>query len=243
MLDTGSEHREDEWGHGEELRQVHEARASVHLPPFGVVACYGAPWWRPWPLVPWWISLRTSSLTQRPRWAPSHVGLIVELTLDDGVKRPYVVESTTLCPDPCLYRKERVSGMQVHTFWDVVERYVPGGWVELYKPATGVWSTIAANNAAGLTDTVEKTYLPRSIQYDTVEAALSGPVWFELLDRLIGIRPPQSRDVMYCGEWDGEILQGYGLMDSTISPSACNPGRLVRRLLKTGRYELETVIQ
>jgi len=242
MLDTGSEHREDEWGHGEELRQVHEARASVHMPPFGVVACYGAPWWRPWPLVPWWISMRTSSLTQRPRWAPSHVGLLVELALGSGSKRPYLIESTTLAATPCLVRGERVSGIQVHDFWERCNEYASiGGWCEVYRPR-GIWAEQAADNAHLLTDRVEKHYLARGVEYDWIEAALSGPRWLQLFDRLFGLRPYQSVDVVFCSEFAAEVLQSFGLLDGADAPSAYHPGRLVRRLLKMGRYELSTVI-
>jgi len=197
-----------------------------------ILAFYGSPRLpkRVRHLVPWWISLRTSSLRGCPKWSPSHVGILVRLP---GVSEvgPLLVESTTLSRLPCLIRGEPVSGVQVHHPWDRIEEYTAGGgWVDVYRPHG--WWALSDVEERLLTDLVEKRLLALSIDYDMGGAIWSGPNWVEWL----GLTLPEDLSRLFCSETIAAIEMSLNRMNHKPA-GRFNPGRLIRRLTFTGKVQ------
>ena len=92
--------------------------SAFQFQPGDLVACYGSDWISR--VIQWvtWSPFSTSEL----RLGPSHVAIMTES--DRGL---LWVESTTLCPHPCVVRGELVSGCQAHEPSNRIQDYLSMG--------------------------------------------------------------------------------------------------------------------
>ena len=168
-----------------------------------------------WPLDPWscW----------RP---PSHVAMVWEHR-----GRPLLVESTTLCGRPCVVRGEPVSGTQAHFPYERVGDYVSaGGSVDLYQ-ISGEINALTPGEDRRLNKWCE-ALIQEEASYDMRGAILSGSRLMPLLHLL----PDANLQSMFCSELLAAVLMRVGLMNIG-NPGWYNPGRLIRELVRTGKYE------
>lgn len=195
-----------------------------------VFACWGSDW------MSWLISLQTSRLLgpHHVRWAPSHVAIACPRWYHEHQRQCYWWESTSITPRPCLETGKPVAGCQVHRIKDRIRDYVlAGGRVSVYRLTD--FDTLRTVEVDLLRDFLGQCIQDQKpIQYDTAGALFSGTrivrhftMWRNQLDRL------------FCSELLSAVLQRLGRM-SRQNPSNFTPGRLMRRLITEGSYQLHT---
>ncbi len=190
--------------------------------PGDIAACYGAD--RTSRL----ISAGTASLMGPPdlRWPPSHVAIICH-----AAGGPLWVESTTLCPRACVIRGAYVSGVQAHNPSQRAEDYIrAGGRVELYR-LTAI-NKLCVRESQLLSRLLLHHFVSRGIGYDLGGALLSGTRVFQL-SRLF---PAADLDRLFCSELIAAVLMRLGRLNHA-NPTRFHPGRLLRTLVRTGKYQ------
>lgn len=90
--------------------------------------------------------------------------------------------------------------------------------------------TLATDERLQLAETAGK-FLANRTGYDLSGAAISGPRVLQLA-RLI----PADLAHVFCSELVAALLQRVGRMNHT-NPARYSPGRLMRELVRTGRYQ------
>lgn len=206
--------------------------------PGDIAACYGTD------ITSRGISLATASWWQRPRLGPSHVALLIPGRLpldllgghdldetfrsrDQPCRSILWSESTTLCPRPCLVANETVSGVQFHSPGSRIGDYCDhGGRVDLYRLAT--IHRFLPEEQARLTALLMSL---RGTQYDYPGALLSGTrVW-----QLTRLFPTASLEQLFCSELIAAVLMRMNRLNHD-NPTRYSPARLLRELLRTGKY-------
>lgn len=191
------------------------------LEPGDLAACYGVD------LTSRLISLGTASFFGPPelRWPPSHVALCCR-----HEDRTIWVESTSLCRHACLFRGGTVAGVQAHRPLDRIRDYVQaGGQVDLYRLTE--LNGLSASECRLLSRILIDHLIRRTIRYDFRGALLSGTRAFQLT-RLF---PGASLERLFCSELIAAVLMRLGRLNHA-NPTRFNPGRLLRELVRTGKY-------
>lgn len=194
------------------------------LRPGDVMAC-----WSPAPIGRL-ISWATASPfgPRELRLPPSHVAVVI-----DRGGEPAWVESTTLCRHPCLVAGRPRRGVQVHPprrrlddyrrLGGRVVRYAPTPINRLSAAESDLLARIVLRHLAGGADV--------SRPYDLLGAALSGWAIGRRTQRLLGA----DLDALFCSELVAALLMRLGRLGRT-DPALFSPGRLLRRLVRTGTY-------
>lgn len=198
----------------------------VHITPHSllpgdIAACYGVDW------TSRLISAGTSSLVGPHElcWPPSHVAICCRN--DDET---IWVESTSLCHRACLFRRMPVSGVQAHRPYDRIADYVrSGGRVDLYR-LTEI-NRFSKSESCLLSRLLIDHFIKKHIRYDMSGAVLSGTRAFQLT-RLF---PGADLQRLFCSELIAAVLMRLGRMNHA-NPTRFNPGRLLRHLVRTGKY-------
>lgn len=139
-----------------------------------------------------------------------------------------LIESTTLCREPCLLQKRGVSGVQAHWPAERIQAYLAaGGRAWLYRPSVD-WQLFQREK-----DLLSE-FLLRHVgdHYDYRSAALSA-------ERLFKNRwwyHPANTHALFCSELWSAALQRIGRLGATDA-SVINPAVLLRTIVKIGRYE------
>lgn len=157
---------------------------------------------------------------------PSHVGIIC---LHNN--EPLLVESTTLCPWPCVIRGIHWNGVQAHRPEDRIETY-PGS-VERLRLAP-IWSL--SNDESELLSRILIRHCVGQ-PYDLAGALVSGTrllKWSRLL-------PYADLGSQFCSEMVAAVLMRLARMPIR-NPALYNPASLVRALRRSGVYSRPEVI-
>ena len=189
--------------------------------PGDLIACSGTDW------VSRGIQLATWSpyAARGLRFGPSHVAIISES--DRGL---LWVESTTLCPHPCLIRGKHVSGCQAHAPADRVRDYLAaGGTVDVYR-LTEINQLDQAERRL-LRRILFQHFLFSSVGYDLGGAILSGTRAI----RWLGLLPGADLHSLFCSELVAAILMRLNRMNHA-NPTGFSPARLLRTLVTLGKY-------
>ncbi|MBX3444271.1 MAG: hypothetical protein KF774_17850 [Planctomyces sp.] len=168
------------------------------------------------------ISLGTASLLAPPRLrlGPSHVGIILDGRL---------FESTSKSPRPCEHMGRVVAGIQRHTPESRIADYTSaGGRVDVYR-LTDLWD-LDWDEVDLLNEQLERMLATGRV-YDLFGAALSGTRLFQW-SRLF---PTADLDSLFCSELVAALLMRTGRL-GIGNAGRFNPGRLLRRLVRTGIY-------
>lgn len=192
----------------------------MKLEPGDIACCYGTD------LASRAISCGTASLIHKPKWGPSHVAIIVA-DPEDASRRLLWCESTTLSHIPCQIAGQRVSGVQFHEPMTRVDEYLRGhGGVDLYR--LNPFHRLDAAEVDLLGQLLREV---AGIGYDMGGAILSGTRIFQLSKFF----PGANSESLFCSELVAAVLMRLNRMNHT-NPARYNPGRLVRELVRTGKY-------
>jgi len=189
--------------------------------PGDLVACSGTDW------VSRGIQLATWSpyAARGLRFGPSHVAILSES--DRGL---LWVESTTLCPHPCVIRGERVSGCQAHAPADRVRDYLAaGGTVDVYR-LTDI-NQFDQKERRLLRRILFRHFLWTPVGYDLGGAILSGTRAI----RWLGLLPGADLHSLFCSELVAAILMRLNRLNHA-NPTGFSPARLLRTLVVQGKY-------
>ncbi|MGE4000933.1 MAG: hypothetical protein AB7I48_12010 [Planctomycetaceae bacterium] len=201
---------------------MHFPSVSPHaLEPGDIAACYGVDW------TGRLISCGTASLWGPPglRWPPSHVAICCRH--DDGI---LWVESTSLCRHACLIRGCSAAGVQAHRPLNRIGDYVrAGGRVDVYRLSD--INGLSATESRLLSRILIDHCVRKHVQYDLSGAVLSGTRAFQLSH----LFPGADLERLFCSELIAAVLMRLGRMNHA-NPTRFNPGRLLRELVRTGKY-------
>ena len=189
--------------------------------PGDLVACFGTDW------VGRGIQLATCSpfAARGLRLGPSHVAIISES--DRGL---LWVESTTLCPHPCLIRGEPVSGCQAHEPELRVQDYLDaGGAVAVYR-LTDI-NQLDRQERLLLRRILFRYFLAKPVAYDLSGALLSGARAI----RWLGLLPGADLHSLFCSELVAALLMRLNRLNHA-NPTGFSPARLLRTLVAQGKY-------
>ncbi|MCA9073839.1 MAG: hypothetical protein KDA93_02310 [Planctomycetaceae bacterium] len=192
-----------------------------HLQPGDIAACYGVDW------TSRVIRYGTSSLLgpRDLRCPPSHVAICCHR--DEQI---LWVESTSLCSHPCVIRKQRVEGVQAHHPLNRIRDYTQqGGRVDLYR-LTDI-NHLSVAESLLLSRILVDHFTRREIRYDVGGALLSGTRVFQRTQ----LFPGADLEHLFCSELIAAVLMRLGRLNHD-NPTRFNPGRLLRRLVRTGKY-------
>lgn len=190
--------------------------------PGDLAACYGRDW------ISRTISFGTASLLapRRLKLGPSHVAMLCahrDATI--------WVESTTLCPHPCLILGYPLSGVQAHLPDNRVRDYVDaGGRVDVYR-LSGI-DKLSQEESQLLARILIKHFIGRRVRYDTGGALLSGTRLFKRT-RLF---PKADLHELFCSELVAAVLMRLNRMNRA-NPTRYNPACLLRQLVREGTYQ------
>lgn len=189
--------------------------------PGDIAACYGADW------TGRCISLGTASLfgPAKLKVGPSHVAVLCEYQGD-----LVWVESTTLCAAPCLIRGRRVAGAQAHRPRDRVSEYVGSrGRVDVYR-LTPI-NRLSVLESQLLSTILIDHFVKAGTLYDLRGALLSGTRAFQF-SRLF---PGANLEELFCSEMVAAVTMRLNRMNHS-NPTRFNPARLLRELVRSGKY-------
>ena len=189
--------------------------------PGDIAACYGTDAVSRFIRAATWSPLAPSGL----RFGPSHVAVLSES--DRGL---LWVESTTMCPHPCLIRGERVSGCQAHAPETRLQDYLEaGGRVELYR-LTEI-NQLNREERLLLRGILFRHFLSDPVGYDLEGAILSGTRAI----RWLGLLPGADLHSLFCSELVAAILMRLNRLNHA-NPTGFSPARLLRLLVTLGKY-------
>ena len=192
--------------------------------PLDIAACYGTD---PTSKAISWLTASPFA-PRRLRRGPSHVAVICHL---DG--RTVWIESTTLCPHPCLVRHAKVAGCQVHPVEVRIQDYVAsGGHVDLYRLSPV--DRLSSSESQLLTRILIRHFVGRSVTYDVGGALLSGTRLFKHT-RLL---PSADLNQLFCSELAAKVLMRLGRLNRD-NPTKYNPASLLRQLVREGTVQFE----
>ena len=195
--------------------------AAFSFQPGDLVACSGRDWLSRGIQLATWSAFAARGL----RLGPSHVAMISES--DRGL---LWVESTTLCPHPCLIRGERVSGCQAHEPEIRTRDYLDaGGQVDVYR-LTGI-NQLNQEERTLLRHILFRYFLLNPIAYDLSGALLSGTRAI----RWLGLLPGADLHSLFCSELVAALLMRLNRMNHA-NPTGFSPARLLRTLVMQGKY-------
>lgn len=194
---------------------------AYQLQPGDILACYGSDW------ASWWISFFTASL-RRPsslRLGPSHVGIVV----DHPGRGLILVESTTMCDHPCLFRGRPVSGVQAHYPEERIGDYLAGGGhVEVWRmnPYWAVEPPAYWRIVKGYFDN------PNETLYDLRGALTSGT---RILCKILSYLETDL-ERLFCSELVAATLMHLCRLP-LANATMYNPARLLRQLHRINVYQ------
>lgn len=197
------------------------------LEPGDIAACYSPDW------IGRVISLGTvSPLAPRGlRWGPSHVAVLCEY---HGER--LWVESTALCPSPCLIRRKPVRGAQAHRPQRRIADYLrAGGRVDIYR-LTPV-NRLTPEESRLLTTILLDHFVRPGLSYDVPGALLSGTRLLQY-SRLF---PGADLEQLFCSELIAAVMMRLHRMNHA-NPTRYNPARLLRQLVRTGKYRRVRIV-
>lgn len=192
--------------------------------PLDILACYGTGFTAKV------ISYGTASLLapHRLRIGPSHVALICEYH-----GRSVWMESTTLCPHPCVILNQRIDGCQAHLPEIRLHDYVAaGGRVDLYRLSP--IDSLSQAESDLVTKILVKHFIGKRVTYDLGGALLSGTRLFKRT-RLL---PQADLNELFCSELIAAVLMRIGRMNRA-NPTRFNPACLLRQLVRQGTYQFQ----
>ncbi len=190
--------------------------------PGDIAACYGTDWASR--VIRW----GTSSLFPPGalRLGPSHVALMCRWR-----ESMIWTESTTLCSRACLIREEQVEGAQAHRPEDRIADYIQsGGRVDLYRLTH--FQRLTPEESRMLTRLLLDEFILPELRYDMGGAVLSGTRVFQMTRFF----PVANLEEIFCSELVAAIVMRLNRMNHE-NPSRFNPARLLRELVRTGKYE------
>lgn len=190
--------------------------------PGDIAACHGADWTSR--VIRWGTA---SPFPPRGlRLGPSHVAL---MCLWRG--EMIWAESTTLCRIPCLVRGQRVSGAQAHRPEERIAEYLEGGGrVDIYRLVH--FHRLSLDESRLLTRLILDEFIDPGISYDLGGAILSGTRVFQC-SRFF---PGANLEHLFCSELVAAVVMRLNRLNHT-NPTRYNPARLLRELVRTGKYE------
>lgn len=168
----------------------------------------------------------TSRVIEWMTWGPSHVGIVAQH--ETG---PLLVESTTLCPWPCVLQGVSVSGVQAHRLEERIATY-PG---KVQRISLAPAWRLAETESQLLSKMLFTHWIGRP--YDLRGAILSGTRAFKW-SRLM---PYPDLGSQFCSELVAAVLMRLGRMPLS-NPSAYNPGSLLRELRRCAIYTVPELI-
>jgi len=194
---------------------------SVYQPqPGDVLACWGSG------LISQIIQWGTFDL-RHFKTSPAHVALIVPdlselLGISPAIGEPLVLESTSLSPLPCLFRRERVRGIQLHTLgqWLTVQERVEVFRINDVNPVVVEDATKLARVAAGL--------VRKGSRYDYRGAVCSATTIFKLLY-------DSEIDELFCSELVAVCLAAICKFPM-LNPHRYTPGLLAREMRRISHF-------
>ena len=189
-----------------------------------LAACYGTDW------TSRAISYGTASLLapKRLRIGPAHIALICEYH-----GSPVWIESTTLCPHPCVIMARPVSGVQAHLPEMRIADYAQaGGHVDLYR--LSAIDRLSNSESELLTRILIRHFIGRRVTYDMGGALLSGTRLFKRT-RLL---PAADLNELFCSELVAAVLMRLNRLNRA-NPTRYNPADLLRQLIREGTYQFE----
>jgi hypothetical protein len=196
--------------------------------PGDIAACYSPDW------IGRAISLGTvSPLAPRGlRWGPSHVAMLCEY---HGER--LWVESTALCATPCLIRRQRVRGAQAHRPQRRIDEYLrAGGRIEIYRLTP--LNRFTPDESRLLTTILLEYFVRPGLSYDFPGAILSGTRVLQL-SRLF---PGANLEQLFCSELIAAVMMRLHRMNHA-NPTRYNPARLLRQLVRTGKYRRVRILR
>lgn len=176
------------------------------------------------------ISYGTASLLapSRLRIGPSHVAVLCEF---NGTM--VWIESTTLCPHPCVILGYQFDGCQAHLPEDRIRDYVQkGGHVDLYRLSP--IDRLSQQESELLTRILVRHFLGQRITYDLGGALISGTRLFKRT-RLL---PAADLNELFCSELVAAVLMRLGRMNRG-NPTRFNPACLLRQVVRDGTFQFE----
>lgn len=190
--------------------------------PGDIAACYGTDWTGR--LIRWGTA--TLFPPASLRIGPSHVAILCRWR-----GRMIWTESTTLCRSACLIRGKPVSGAQAHSPGERIEDYVrDGGRVDLYRLTH--FNRLAFEESRLLTRLILDDFIDPGVDYDLGGALLSGTRVFQC-SRFF---PGANLEQLFCSEFVAAAIMRLNRMNHA-NPSRYHPARLLRELVRTGKYE------
>ncbi|SFJ33865.1 hypothetical protein [Planctomicrobium piriforme] len=190
--------------------------------PGDIAACHGADW------TSQAIRWGTASICSPAglQVGPSHVALLCKWR-----QEMVWAESTTLCVRACLIRREKVAGAQAHLPCERITDYIEqGGRVEIYRLTQ--FHRLSPDESRLLTKLVLDEFIEPGLHYDLGGAVLSGTRVFQLT-RLF---PGSNLEELFCSELVAAVVMRLNRMNHA-NPSRYNPARLLRELVRTGKYQ------
>ena len=164
---------------------------------------------------------------KRLRLGPSHVAVLFR---HEG--EMVWGESTTLCGRPCRVHRTQVTGAQAHRPDERIADYVnDGGRVDLFR-LTPI-NRLSEAESQLLTRILLKHFIEPGVGYDLGGALLSGT---RMLQRS-RMFPIADLHTLFCSELVAALVMRLNRMNHA-NPSRFHPARLLRELVKTGKYEL-----
>lgn len=192
--------------------------------PLDIAACYGTGF------TAHAIRWGTASLLapRRLRCGPSHVALCCAFH-----SRMLWVESTTLCPHPCVILRRPVSGCQAHLPELRIQDYVAtGGHVDLYRLSP--IEQLSQDESDLLTRILVRHFIGQEVSYDLGGALLSGTRLFKRT-RLL---PSADLNELFCSELVAAVCMRLGRMNRS-NPTRFHPAGLLRELVRQGTVQFE----
>jgi hypothetical protein len=159
------------------------------------------------------------------RIGPSHVAIICRYA-----GQPLWVESTTFCRRSCVVQNRLISGVQAHEPQERVLDYeTSGGRVDRYR-LTDI-NSLSRIESRLLSRILVGHCVRKNRSYDLAGALLSGTRVFQMT-RLF---PAADLESLFCSELVAAVLMRLNRMNHA-NPTRFNPARLMRTLVRTGKY-------
>lgn len=193
---------------------IYDAAPERRFQPGDIIAFYGSDW-----------RSRVISVATR---GPSHVGIVAQWELPDGFgsyrTELVLVESTTLCPRPCLVAGTQVDGVQVQYPGLRIQDY--NGRAKLVRLSKH--RTLLSDEVCKLTNHLH-TWL--GTPYDFRGALWSGTRVLKYVPWL----PHNDLGSVFCSELIATALQRLSLL-CVWNAGLFNPASLVNTLVRSGVY-------